>query len=187
MFMLKKSKKKTDIVEKQVAQRRFQSKTDASSFGWVYCGSHNFSAAAWGRPLPNTVDRKVNVNERSSSVLGSRLHICNYELGIIFTVPPSDRKDNGDEKHRNLDDIVLPFATPAPKYKPGDGPATAQAMREVLTEMDREMAAAIAISGECPDEEEEVLEAADFVTVEKEDEKAYAERLWSQVDSSESC
>ncbi|XP_027124708.1 uncharacterized protein [Coffea arabica] len=171
----------------KVARRRFQSKTDASSFGWVYCGSHNFSAAAWGRPLPNTVDRKVNVNERNSSVLGSRIHICNYELGIIFTVPPSDKKDNGDEKHGNLDDIVLPFATPAPKYKPRDEPATAQAMREVLTEMEREMDAAIAISGECPDEEDEVLEAADFVTVEKEDEKAYAERLWSQVDSSESC
>ncbi|KAL3512030.1 hypothetical protein ACH5RR_024747 [Cinchona calisaya] len=175
----------------KVAQRRFQSKTDASSFGWVYCGSHNFSAAAWGRPLPNTVDRKASVNDRSNSVLGSRLHICNYELGIIFTVPPSNSKGgHGDKNFSSLDDIVLPFVTPAPKYGPRDGPATAQAMREVLTELtelERDIDDAVPITGECPDEEEEVLEATEFVPKEKEDEKAYAEKLWSQVDSSDSC
>lgn len=172
-----------------MARRRFQSKTEASSFGWVYCGSHNFSAAAWGRPLPNTVGRKANVNDISPA-LGSRLHICNYELGVIFTVPPSDSKGHGDEKFRSLDDILLPFVTPAPKYRPRDGPATAQAMREVLTELtelERKIYEAVVITDESPDEEEEILEAADFVTKEKEDEKAYAEKLWSQVDSSSSC
>lgn len=125
----------------------------------------------------------------SSSVLGSRLHVCNYELGIIFTVPPSDSKGRGDKKLRSLDDIVLPFVTPAPKYRAGDKAATAQAMREVLTELtelEKETDEAVAMSIECPDEEEEVLETADFVTKEKEEEKSYAEKLWSQVGWSQS-
>lgn len=180
-------------MHKQVATRRFQHKEEPS-FGWVYSGSHNFSAAAWGRPLSNTLDKIANL--RNSSVLGSRLHVCNYELGIIFTVPPPDGKGCENGKCKDLDDIPLPFVIPAPKYRAMDSPATPQAMREALVELAHleEINSAAVLNGECPaeevpDEEDEevLLNTADFVAEEKEDEKAYADKLWIQVDSSESC
>lgn len=175
---------------KQVASRRFQHKEDPS-FGWVYSGSHNFSAAAWGRPLSNMLDG--NANLRNSSVLGSRLHVCNYELGIIFMVPPPGREGCENGKCKDLDDIPLPFVMPAPKYRPMDRPATPQAVREALVELAQveEINAAVFNgeypSEEVPDEEDEVLDTVDLIAQEKEDEKAYADKLWVQVDSSESC
>lgn len=169
----------------QVGRRRFQSK-NGSSFGWVYCGSHNFSAAAWGRPIS---ERQSNGNTRNNSVLGSRLHISNYELGIIFIVPPSDAIDSTKQ---NLDDIVLPFVVPPPKYGPRDKPATAHAIREALKEEREVDEAVLAVDddvmeeGIIEEEEEEVMEAAQYKVVqEKEDEKAYADKLWTQLDSSE--
>lgn len=179
----------------KVGCRRFRSRKDASSFGWVYCGSHNFSAAAWGRPISNSLDRQANGNSRNNPVLGSRLHISNYELGIIFVVPPPGAVDCVKQKSTTLDDIVLPFVVPPPKYGPGDAPATAQAMKEALAELieqEREKREAAASAQdwtemEIPEEEEEeIMETAQYVTMEKEDEKAYADKLWSQVDSSES-
>ncbi|GFP84723.1 tyrosyl-dna phosphodiesterase 1 [Phtheirospermum japonicum] len=177
----------------KVGRRRFMSKKDGSSFGWVYSGSHNFSAAAWGRPIS---DRQSNGNARINSVLGSRLHISNYELGIVFVVPPPDAVGRVEQYNRNLDDIVLPFVVPPPKYRRADKPATAQAIREALKE-ERELNEAILACSAAGDdftedeiveqEEEEVLETAQYVTQEKEDEKAYADKLWSQVDCSESC
>ncbi|KAF5932646.1 hypothetical protein HYC85_028817 [Camellia sinensis] len=169
----------------QVARRRFQSKKDASSFGWVYSGSHNFSAAAWGHPISNSLRTKAVGAVKTNSVLGSRLHVCNYELGIVFIVPPSDANGSPNHKSRSLDDIILPFVVPAPKYRPSDTPATKQAMREALAEWEREMSLEAIASGELmeeeiPDEEEEVLEATDYVVKEREDEKAYADILWSQ-------
>ncbi|KAH6758631.1 hypothetical protein C2S51_018866 [Perilla frutescens var. frutescens] len=181
----------------KVGRRRFLSKKDGSSFGWVYCGSHNFSAAAWGRPMSHT---SSSGNMRNNSVLGSRLHISNYELGIVFIVPPPDAVDSVKENIENLDDIVMPFVVPPPKYRPTDKPASAQAIREALAEVSEqekgisEAAAALPIDGDWMEdgvteqEEEEVLETTpQYVTREKEDEKAYADKLWSQVDSSESC
>lgn len=83
---------------------------------------------------------------------------------------------------------------PAPKYRPSDKPATPQEMREALieqTKCQRDVCGAAKESDEWMQEEipeeEEVIEATDFVVKEKEDEKAYAEELWSQVDSSENC
>ncbi|KAK3015749.1 hypothetical protein RJ639_007876 [Escallonia herrerae] len=190
-----KSSVKAVCTSDAVARRRFQSKADSSSFGWVYCGSHNFSAAAWGRPLSNSLGIKSNRVVRNNPVLASRLHILNYKLGIIFIVPPLDTQVCTNQKGGNLDEIVLPFTVPAPKYRPGDGPATKQAMREALAALavqDRARYAEATSVGdlmeeEIPDEEEEGFEVANFITVEKEDDKAYAETLWSQVDSSESC
>ncbi|KAK4395457.1 hypothetical protein Sango_1700000 [Sesamum angolense] len=177
----------------KVGRRRFESK-DGSSFGWVYCGSHNFSAAAWGRPMS---DRQLNGNVRNTSVLGSRLHISNYELGIIFVVPPPETVDHVKQDTRNLDDIVLPFVMPPPKYRPRDQPATAQAIREALVELSEQereineavLALSVGLMEEeiTEEEEEEAIEAAQYVAQEKEDEKAYADKLWSQVDSSQSC
>ena len=164
-----------------MALRRFQSRRDASSFGWVYCGSHNFSAAAWGRPIYSSLGRKVNELGKAKSCLGSRLHVCNYELGIVFIFPPKDCKNS-----MKLDDIVLPFVVPAPKYGPTDRPATALAMRLPLTELRDQGRENLIEVEEIPDEEESV-EATDFVVEEKEEEKAYAEVLWNHIDSSESC
>ncbi|KAI7985245.1 hypothetical protein LOK49_LG14G01390 [Camellia lanceoleosa] len=83
--------------------------------------------------------------------------------------------------------ILLLFVVPAPKYRPSDTPTTKQAMREALSECEREISMKAVALGflmeekeEIPDEEEQVLEAADYVTKELEDEKAYADILWSQ-------
>ncbi|KAM4106375.1 hypothetical protein ACJW30_04G058400 [Castanea mollissima] len=179
----------------EVARRRFQSKMDAPSSGWVYCGSHNFSAAAWGRPISNS-GSQANRLEKVNSSLGLRLHICNYELGIIFIFPPTETKGDIGENCTNLDDVVLPYVVPAPKYGFKDRPATMQAMREALAELtkqEREKFAEIIATKEMveeildEEEEEEAIEETSYVVEEKEDEKAYAEQLWSQVDSSQSC
>ncbi|VFQ87253.1 unnamed protein product [Cuscuta campestris] len=173
----------------KVARRRFQSKSNASSsFGWVYCGSHNFSSAAWGRPLFAEVNNKL----RSNPSLGSKLHICNYEVGVVFVVPPtSDAIET-----KQLDDIVLPFVVPPPIYKPTDRPATPQAMREALAQLSEAEKCGIESSEHCgealmeempnEDEEEAILQNASnaYAEEEKEDEKAYAGCLWRQIDSS---
>ncbi|CAL5444300.1 unnamed protein product [Camellia sinensis] len=146
-----------------------KSKKDASSYGWVYCGSHNFSAAPWGRPISNSLRTKVVGAMKTNSVLGSRLHVCNYELGIVFIVSPSDANSSPNHKSLSLDDIILPFVVPAPKYKPKKISMEAVAFEELMEEEE-----------EIADEKEEVLVAADYVTKEREDKKAYADILWSQ-------
>ncbi|KAL8215840.1 hypothetical protein R6Q57_022677 [Mikania cordata] len=157
----------------KVARRRFQSRTDSPSFGWVYCGSHNFSAAAWGRPIHSS----PNKDSRSKSVLGSRLHICNYEFGIVFIVPPSVNGNHTDKKQSNLDDITLPFVIPAPRYRSMDTPATKFAMSNLAMQANTEPTH---VEDETPDEDEEeqVLEVADVLVEEKEDDKVYADKLW---------
>ncbi|XP_068667000.1 uncharacterized protein [Aristolochia californica] len=171
----------------KVARRRFQSST-SSSFGWVYSGSHNFSAAAWGQPLNHTSNGAIGV---CSSI--PKLHICNYELGVLFVCPPPAAFNKTDEKNDwDLDDIILPFVMPAPEYSPTDRPATAQSMREALAELRKEERENFPIvppveelvDVEVSDEEEEVV-IRDYVVGEGEEEKVYAETLWSQVDSSE--
>lgn len=126
----------------------------------------------------------MNEVEKTNSSLGSRLHVCNYELGIVFIFPPTETEDRKDSM--KLDDIVLPFVVPAPKYGPTDRPATTRAMREALTEViDRERENLVEVE-EIPDEENEAVEATDFVVEEKEEEKAYAKILWNYIDSPES-
>lgn len=61
--------------------RRFQYSPHGISFGWVYCGSHNFSPAAWGRPL-------LKCPASVAPVLGTPMLISNYELGLLFVDPP---------------------------------------------------------------------------------------------------
>ncbi|XP_028058373.1 uncharacterized protein LOC114262224 [Camellia sinensis] len=173
-------------VHVKVARRCLQSKKDASSFGWLYYGSHNFSATAWGRPISNSRRTKAVGAVKTNSVLGSKLHVCNYELGIVFIVPLSDANSSANHKSPSLDDIILPFVVPTPKYRPSDTPATKQAMREALAERSREISLeAVAFEElmeeeEIADEEEKVLDATDYVAKEQEDQKAYADILWSQ-------
>ncbi|CAL5444301.1 unnamed protein product [Camellia sinensis] len=131
----------------------------------------NLGAAAWGRPISNSLTTKAVGAVKTNSVLGLGLHVCNYELGIVFIVPPSDANGSPNHKSRSLDDIILPFVVPAPKYRPSDTPATKQAIREALAEWEREISLEAVASGELmeeeiPDEEEEVLEATDYVAKE---------------------
>lgn len=165
----------------KVARRRFMSKETMSSFGWIYCGSHNFSPAAWGHTVYPSSEIKVN-GAAVTSASKPRLHICNYELGIILIVPPSDISKGTSGKSFNLDDVVLPFVMPAPKYQNSDRPATAQAMREAIAVLQRDVSL-MEENEDIANEEEEVFEASDYFTEEKEEEKIYAEMLWSQVDS----
>lgn len=166
-----------------MARRRFKSRTDASSFGWVYCGSHNFSAAAWGRPIPSSSVTEVDEKGRPSSSLGPRLHVCNYELGIVFIFPPAESNSSASKNSMNLDRIVMPFVVPAPKYGPRDRPATAKAMREALAALTEQGMENLSEVEEVPDEDEPA-EKTSFVAEEKEEEKAYANMLWNQIDSS---
>ncbi|KAE8694519.1 Forkhead-associated domain-containing protein / FHA domain-containing protein [Hibiscus syriacus] len=177
----------------KVARRRFWSTTSSSSFGWVYCGSHNFSAAAWGRPISSSSRTKANGLAQANSFITSRLHICNYELGIIFVFPPMEAKCIANQNQTKLDDVALPFVVPAPKYGPKDRPATALAMRDACAEHSEleannlaEVAIAENMMEDVPDDDEEVIEATNYVVEDKEEDKTYAEKLWSQVDSSQS-
>ncbi|OMO94798.1 Tyrosyl-DNA phosphodiesterase, partial [Corchorus capsularis] len=172
-----------------VARRRFWSKTGSSSSGWVYCGSHNFSAVAWGRPISSSVGIKASGPDKANSLNASRLHVCNYELGIIFVFPPTETNRIANQSTTKLDDIALPFVVPAPKYGPRDRPATAQAMREALAELSKQETKSLAevtisenMMEEVPDEDEEVVnEATNYVAEEKEEDRSYAERLWIQA------
>uniref|UniRef100_A0A0E0KQ54 NAD(P)-binding domain-containing protein n=1 Tax=Oryza punctata TaxID=4537 RepID=A0A0E0KQ54_ORYPU len=173
----------------KVAQRRFESRLGKHSFGWTYCGSHNFSPAAWGQQLPPP---KANPTEARAVSPSPRLHICNYELGIVLIIPPSGMSKQTSGRRHEISDITLPFVVPPPQYKPGDKPATSLAMREAMAE------ARILQSNELvdlsqdtdediPDEDDEhVIELSDCSPEEKEEEKIYAETLWEQVDSSQS-
>ncbi|TXG54483.1 hypothetical protein EZV62_019739 [Acer yangbiense] len=173
------------------ASRSSRSCTTRSAVMWNSCGFENWCGAAGGMPVcsmscPSGV--KGNGPEKSL-----RLHICNYELGIVFIFPPTETKGSSERNRTKLDDIVLPYVVPPPKYRPKDRPATAQAMKEAIAELNEqhrlklaEIASIEEITEEIPDEEEEV-EATGYIAEEKEEEKAYAEMLWSQVDSSPSC
>ncbi|KAJ1387765.1 Tyrosyl-DNA phosphodiesterase I [Sesbania bispinosa] len=175
------------LMLRKVVRRCFWSRRDAPSIGWVYCGSHNFSAAAWGRQISNPFGAKPDGPQKGDPSVNSGLHICNYELGIIFTFPPTENNDCPKVKNTKLDDIILPFVVPAPKYGSRDRPATKQAMREAMDELaeQEEKQAEEEMMEELLEEEEE-MEATSYVGEEKEEEKAYAEILWSQVDSSQS-
>nr|KYP48979.1 hypothetical protein KK1_029279 [Cajanus cajan] len=178
----------------KVVRRCFWSGRDAPSVGWVYCGSHNFSAAAWGRQILNPFRTKADAPQKEDPSVDYGLHICNYELGIIFTFPPTENNICPEVKSTKLDDIILPFVVPAPKYGTSDQPATKQAMREAMVELaerEREKHTEEEMMEELDDEEEyvelpEELEATNYVEQEKEEEKEYADILWSQVDSSQS-
>lgn len=64
--------------------------------GWVYCGSHNFSASAWGKLLAVDADgevrpiiRSADGANRSDGSASSQsnplvLKISNFELGVVF-------------------------------------------------------------------------------------------------------
>ncbi|WCJ36383.1 forkhead-associated domain-containing protein / FHA domain-containing protein [Euphorbia peplus] len=174
----------------KVARRRFWSKSDGSS-GWVYCGSHNFSAAAWGRSIStNRTGAKSNEPGKPSSSSVLKLHVSNYELGIIFIFPPSASSEDVSNKDvAKLDDITMPYVMPPPKYGPRDRPATKLAMREASIEltMEQERGKSVEledITEDIPDEEEIV--ETNYNVAEKEEDKAYAEMLWTLADSSKS-
>jgi len=177
----------------KVARRLFTSTrgSRSSSFGWVYSGSHNFSAAAWGQTISRS---SRNNQDQSNNAIRAvkKLRVCNYELGIVFVFPPPHEETDSCEGSK-IDDIVLPFVVPAPKYGWSDKPATGLAMREAFAEF-REGSTSFCgeseVEEEVEEEEEEEADAegrGEFVAEEeKQEEEAYAEALWSQVESSSS-
>jgi hypothetical protein len=174
----------------QVARRRFVSRLGGHSFGWTYCGSHNFSPAAWGQLL--SPPSKVNHTRSREVPCGPKLHICNYELGIILISPPPGTSKHASKRMHGIDDIALPFVVPPPRYKQNDRPATPLAMREAMAEAcvlqnDGLVDLSEETDEDIPDEEEDhVVELSDNCQEEKEEEKIYAETLWGQVYSSQS-
>ncbi|GBG82775.1 hypothetical protein CBR_g36305 [Chara braunii] len=77
----------------KVGRRRFQTSPCSQAFGWMYCGSHNFSPAAWGRPVGtgplSSPGGWYGPLSAAGSIMGPvGLHIHNYEFGIIFIEPP---------------------------------------------------------------------------------------------------
>ncbi|KAL6843430.1 hypothetical protein ACP4OV_026752 [Aristida adscensionis] len=174
----------------KVARRRFESSPGGRSFGWTYCGSHNFSPAAWGQLL--SPPSKANSTEGRAAPSGPRLHICNYELGIILIDPPPGFSNHASERRHGIDDIALPFVVPPPRYKQSDKPATPLAMREAMLEAYVPQSNGLVNLSEetdedIPEEEDDhVVELSDCSQEEKEEEKIYAEMLWGQVDSSQS-
>ncbi|PUZ46985.1 hypothetical protein GQ55_7G126800 [Panicum hallii var. hallii] len=174
----------------KVAQRRFESRSGGHSFGWTYCGSHNFSPAAWGQIL--SPPSKANPTEARSAPSGPRLHICNYELGIILISPPPGKSKQASESRHRIESIALPFVVPPPRYKGSDRPATRLAMREAAAEACVLQSYDVVdlsddTDEDVPDEDDEQeVELSDCSQQEKEEEKIYAETLWGQVDSSQS-
>ncbi|KAL1196822.1 hypothetical protein V5N11_024634 [Cardamine amara subsp. amara] len=176
----------------KVARRLFTSTrgSRSSSFGWVYCGSHNFSAAAWGQTISRSSRNKQNQSHNAIRSV-NKLRVCNYELGIVFVFPPPHEETDSCDGSK-IDDIVLPFVVPAPKYGWSDKPATGLAMREALAELregSRSLCGESEVEEEVEEEEEEEEAEAEgrreFVAEEeKQEEKAYADALWSQVESS---
>ncbi|CAL5017192.1 unnamed protein product [Urochloa decumbens] len=172
----------------KVAQRCFKSRPGGHSFGWTYCGSHNFSPAAWGQLL--SPPSKANATEVRAA--GPRLHICNYELGIILISPPPGKSKHASESRHKIENISLPFVVPPPRYKWSDRPATRLAMREAAAEVCVQQSNNVVdlsddTDEDVPDEDnEQEIELSDCSHQEKEEEKIYVEALWGQVDSSQS-
>ncbi|XP_023637563.1 uncharacterized protein LOC17883404 isoform X1 [Capsella rubella] len=175
----------------KVARRLFTSTrgSRSSSFGWVYCGSHNFSAAAWGQTISRS--SRNNQDQSNNAIRSvSKLRVCNYELGIVFVFPPPHEETNSFDGSK-INDILLPFVVPAPKYGWSDKPATGLAMKEALAEFRegfRSLCGETEVEEEMEEmeEEEAETEAEERVEFVAEEEKAYAEALWSQVESSSS-
>ncbi|KAI5075181.1 hypothetical protein GOP47_0009257 [Adiantum capillus-veneris] len=180
----------------KVARRTFRDPLSSQPYGWMYCGSHNFSPAAWGRPIWKAADREAATD--AGSVLGSSLHICNYELGIVLIEPPPNEDSSRGKKEpdkRGLGRFVLPFKVPPPRYRDDDRPATGKAMMEALMEM-RALQLKAAEEDVAVMQSEDVLDEA--CPVQQEDEAAcdadreearaeqvYVEALWSQIDDEE--
>ncbi|KAJ7546704.1 hypothetical protein O6H91_08G051000 [Diphasiastrum complanatum] len=135
----------------KVARRRFQH-SSGIAYGWVYCGSHNFSPAAWGKFISKYSPRDADTGITNDN----SLHICNYELGLVFVEPPpelkaadaipchsgsmwhqtstSDMIETGGTK-KDLDRYILPFVVPPPRYQHIDHPATGKALYEARCDL----------------------------------------------------
>lgn len=112
-----------------------------------------------------------------------KLQVLNYELGILFIVPPPPLSGGITN---NLDDMVLPFVTPAPRYGYSDRPATKQAMRDTAMKQHRELENIVEEEEEEFPVEDEVVECSNNIVgggveEENEEEVAYGDMLWEQT------
>lgn len=191
-----------------MAQRRFLNHPGEAPYGWIYCGSHNFSPAAWGRPHT----KAIHPCKCRKTALGCSLLISNYEVGLIFVEPPPDEASRPiqfkplsqnpnlsetkkelklDNRKLGLDKYVLPFCVPAPKYADVDKPATKRAMYGAMERWRSKQSPAESGSSEDSDvemassEPEDELEESQLAqeseaSVQLEEE--YGGLLWSQID-----
>ncbi|XP_019084378.1 PREDICTED: uncharacterized protein LOC104709893 [Camelina sativa] len=146
-------------------------------------------AAAWGQTISKSSRNNQDQSHNAIKPV-SKLRVCNYELGIVFVFPPP-HEDIDSCDGSKINDIVLPFVLPAPKYGWSDKPATGLAMKEAFAEFresSRSLCGETEVEEEVEEEEEEEEEAetevGERVEFVGEEEKAYAEALWSQVESS---
>lgn len=185
----------------KVARRQFQKSPSSPPYGWIYCGSHNFSPAAWGRPQWRPKDGEAATD--AGIVLGSTLHIANYEIGIVLVEPPPPVNQQSSQcKHeiselenetarRGLDRFTMPFKMPPPKYKQSDRPATGKAMYEAFMNMKameliRGEEDFAVLQSEVPLEGELNQEDANLLVQEEVNSKGeaeYVEALWSQIEN----
>ncbi|CAM6106184.1 unnamed protein product [Calypogeia fissa] len=191
----------------KVAQRRFQRHPKEAPYGWVYCGSHNFSPAAWGRPHA----KAVHPCKCRKTTLGCTLLISNYEVGLVFVEPPPTegpkklqfkplaQNPNLDEskvesdvhdRRLGLDKFVLPFCVPAPKYVEADQPATKRAMHNISESLRSKLPCQESDTSEVSDMEIASSEADEegdesqlcLESAASQLEEEYGGVLWSQID-----
>ncbi|KAK4689554.1 tyrosyl-DNA phosphodiesterase 1, partial [Tremellales sp. Uapishka_1] len=91
---------------KRKAGNMDSNEADEDVGGWVYVGSHNFSAAAWG-----------SVNYKKSP---PTLFVKNYELGIVFPLPRKGAQ--------RIADAIAPHRRPARPYGQNDVPWSQEMM-----------------------------------------------------------
>ena len=119
----------TALMHSKVAMRWWE---DGS--GWVYIGSHNFSPAAWGSPLPCD---SAEAWQRGDGA--QQLWVANWELGILRIEPP--RASTTGDFWRGLRK-QLGFK-PGGKYIKDElpPPATQRRLREVARTLQRSQSA----------------------------------------------
>ncbi|CAG8588546.1 9628_t:CDS:10 [Paraglomus occultum] len=88
--------------------------TDASSAksrvtGWYYCGSHNFTMAAWGQLTTSRQNKQL------------QLTIKNWELGVILPIKEDDNIDDNNDRLLSSG-LPIPFERPLRKYSTTDEP-----------------------------------------------------------------
>jgi len=91
------------FVHAKTASRRTPPNVMEGAVQMLYCGSHDLSAAAWGRL-------------RATKFKDYSLTISNYELGVLFPPRPTSHLGLKPKK------FPLGFASPAPEYNRDDDP-----------------------------------------------------------------
>ena len=97
----------TAMQHSKVAVRWWDATAEGASCGWVYVGSHNFSAAAWGMPIWCGREQQLSHDGWTHAKGGSQqLWMANWEAGIVRVEPPQRTDDStalSSRRHGRLD------------------------------------------------------------------------------------